>query len=105
MNNKEKHRLYSIFVDSYGKSLNSGSSVMQWAENMQKLGIIFQPELKNMMLCSLGYGFIYHQEVATKKKIKNKKGYVSLRSNVFGEIYFPEELALKILALKFLPIK
>lgn len=90
-------KLFSIFIESYGDSIRSGYSIKEWVDQMQDLGIIFEPQLKNMMLAAIGIPTVKN------KKLVKKKGYVAIRTSVFGDVYFPDELALKTLTLGFLP--
>jgi hypothetical protein len=95
---KQAHELHKLIIDSYNKSIENGMSIFDWVNNIRKLGCVVFPNPKSMMLASMG------RCIPPERHKFNFKNFVLVKTNSFGNIYVPKELAFKVLVMNFFPI-
>lgn len=84
-------------MDSFNRSISNGSSIFEWVEHVRYLGCVLYPDPKNMMLASMG-------RMITPDQHKVKSGnFFKVKTNSFGNVYVPKDLAFKVLVMEFFP--
>ena len=97
MTPNQRHNLYGLLMDSFNRTVSNGMSICDWVEHMRDLGCVLYPSPKNMMLASMG-------RIITPDQHKVKSGdFFRVKTNSFGNIYVPKDLAFKVLVMEFFP--
>lgn len=94
--NELGHKMFKILMQSYSDSIQNGSAIVHWANKMKSLGIKIEPQIKNMMMASLGL------LGSTETNLKHTEQYIVIRTSSFGDICVPRELVDRALALGFI---
>jgi hypothetical protein len=95
----EEHKLYEILIESFNRHIQNGGCIFDWIKSLTELGCKIEAEPKNLMLASLNLkGF-----VSENKRQRKIKGHFCVKTNCFGNVYFPQDFALKCMSLNYMP--
>lgn len=84
-------------MNSFNRSISNGMSIFEWVEHVRDLGCVLYPNPKNMMLASIG-------RAITPDQYKVKSGhFFRVKTNCFGNVYVPKDLAFRVLVMEFFP--